>query len=131
MRNCFIVPISSCPHKYRTIAPIIGRTPIQCLEHYEKLLDASCAKDETMNLVMTHKNCDLIGEIDQNPESKPARPDPVDMDEDEKEMFSEARTWLASTRGKKAKRLASLQKRELNATGIDSGHRMRKRKGIV
>ena len=29
------------------------------------------------------------GEIDPNPESKPARPDPVDMDEDEKEMLSE------------------------------------------
>ena len=31
------------------------------------------------------------GEIDPNPESKPARPDPVDMDEEEKEMLSEAR----------------------------------------
>jgi len=31
------------------------------------------------------------GEIDPNPECKPARPDPVDMDEDEKEMLSEAR----------------------------------------
>lgn len=31
------------------------------------------------------------GEIDPNPESKPARPDPIDMDEDEKEMLSEAR----------------------------------------
>lgn len=30
------------------------------------------------------------GEIDPNPESKPARPDPVDMDEDEKEMLSGA-----------------------------------------
>lgn len=26
------------------------------------------------------------GEIDPNPETKPARPDPVDMDEDEKEV---------------------------------------------
>ena len=93
------------------------------------------------------------GEIDPNPESKPARPDPVgactaavscrrrcrcrrcrwcrsrrrrrlpccplpclqlvrqfsacaDMDEDEKEMLSEARARLANTRGKKAKRKA-------------------------
>ena len=71
------------------------------------------------------------GEIDPNPEAKPARPDPVDMDEDEKEMLSEARARLANTRGKKAKRkarekqleearrLALLQKRrELKAAGI-------------
>lgn len=31
------------------------------------------------------------GEIDPHPETKPARPDPIDMDEDEKEMLSEAR----------------------------------------
>jgi pre-mRNA-splicing factor CDC5/CEF1 len=37
------------------------------------------------------------GEIDPNPEAKPARPDPVDMDEDEKEMLSEARARLANT----------------------------------
>ena len=29
------------------------------------------------------------GEIDPNPENKPARPDPIDMDEDELEMLSE------------------------------------------
>ena len=44
------------------------------------------------------------GEIDPHPETKPARPDPVDMDEDEKEMLSEARARLANTKGKKAKR---------------------------
>lgn len=38
------------------------------------------------------------GEIDPNPESKPARPDAVDMDEEEKEMLSEARARLANTR---------------------------------
>lgn len=83
------------------------------------------------------------GEIDPNPESKPARPDPIDMDEDEKEMLSEARARLANTKGKKAKRkarekqldearrLASLQKyRELKAAGIPIRQRFRKRKGI-
>lgn len=73
------------------------------------------------------------GEIDPNPETKPARPDPKDMDEDELEMLSEARARLANTQGKKAKRkarekqleearrLASLQKRrELRAVGIIS-----------
>ncbi len=43
------------------------------------------------------------GEIDPNPETKPARPDPKDMDEDELEMLSEARARLANTQGKKAK----------------------------
>ncbi|XP_065906646.1 uncharacterized protein [Dysidea avara] len=35
--------------------------------------------------------------------NKPARPDPIDMDEDEKEMLAEARACLANTQGKKAK----------------------------
>lgn len=74
------------------------------------------------------------GEIDTAPETKPARPDMVDMDEDELEMLSEARARLANTQGKKAKRkarerqleearrLAALQKRrELRAAGIRSG----------
>eukprot|EP00842_Homolaphlyctis_polyrhiza_P001025 jgi/Hompol1/1923/HPOL_002844-RA len=73
------------------------------------------------------------GEIDPDPETRPARPDPVDMDEDEKEMLSEARARLANTQGKKAKRkarekqleearrLAFLQKRrELKAAGIET-----------
>ena len=29
------------PTQWRTIAPLVGRTPAQCLEHYEKLLDAA------------------------------------------------------------------------------------------
>jgi pre-mRNA-splicing factor CDC5/CEF1 len=82
-------------------------------------------------------------EIDPNPESKPARPDPVDMDEDEKEMLNEARARLANTRGKKAKRkarekqleeakrMASLQKRrELKAAGLDQARVHRKKRGI-
>jgi pre-mRNA-splicing factor CDC5/CEF1 len=74
-----------------------------------------------------------VGEIDTQPETKPARPDPIDMDEDEIEMLQEARARLANTQGKKAKRkgrekmlaeakrLADLQKRrELKAAGIIS-----------
>lgn len=130
------------PTQWRTIAPIVGRTPAQCLERYEKLLDAACAKDENYEPADDPRKL-RPGEIDPNPESKPARPDPVDMDEDEKEMLSEARARLANTRGKKAKRkarekqleearrLASLQKRrELKAAGIDVRHRRRKQKGI-
>lgn len=130
------------PTQWRTIAPIVGRTPSQCLERYEKLLDAACAKDENYEPGDDPRKL-RPGEIDPNPESKPARPDPVDMDEDEKEMLSEARARLANTKGKKAKRkarekqleearrLASLQKRrELKAAGIDNRQRKRKRKGI-
>ncbi|KAJ0988506.1 hypothetical protein J5N97_006862 [Dioscorea zingiberensis] len=130
------------PTQWRTIAPIVGRTPSQCLERYEKLLDAACVKDENYEPSDDPRKL-RPGEIDPNPESKPARPDPVDMDEDEKEMLSEARARLANTRGKKAKRkarekqleearrLASLQKRrELKAAGIHTRQRKRKRKGI-
>ncbi|KAL9381849.1 hypothetical protein Peur_024884 [Populus x canadensis] len=130
------------PTQWRTIAPIVGRTPSQCLERYEKLLDAACVKDDNYDPGDDPRKL-RPGEIDPNPESKPARPDPVDMDEDEKEMLSEARARLANTKGKKAKRkarekqleearrLASLQKRrELKAAGIDNRHRKRKRKGI-
>ncbi|CAG8523095.1 8965_t:CDS:10 [Dentiscutata erythropus] len=124
------------PTQWRTIAPIVGRTPSQCLERYQKLLDEAEAK-EGADLDLTGPtggdagpSADDVrrlrpGEIDPDPETKPARPDPVDMDEDEKEMLSEARARLANTQGKKAKRkarekqleearrLASLQKTTL------------------
>lgn len=37
------------PNQWRTIAPIIGRTAGQCMEHYEKLLDQA---QETQQQVM-------------------------------------------------------------------------------
>ncbi|OLY82751.1 Pre-mRNA-splicing factor CEF1 [Smittium mucronatum] len=135
------------PTQWRTIAPIVGRTPAQCLERYQKLLDDAEAhisgKKDDLSLQgpqggesgdATAEDIRRLrpGEIDPDPETKPARPDPVDMDEDEKEMLSEARARLANTQGKKAKRkarerqleeakrLASLQKRrELKAAGIE------------
>ncbi|KAL8061728.1 hypothetical protein ABFX02_02G103800 [Erythranthe guttata] len=126
------------PTLWRTMA-IFGRTSSQCLERYEKLLDAACGN----NIDDYDPRKLRPGEIDPNPESKPARPDPVYMDEDEKEMLSEARARLANTRGKKAKRkarekqleearkLASLQKtRELKAAGADVRQRKRKTSGI-
>ncbi|KAJ1901793.1 Pre-mRNA-splicing factor cef1 [Kickxella alabastrina] len=126
------------PTQWRTIAPIIGRAPAQCLERYQRLLDEAesrAAGQEDLGL----RGSDAQearklrpGEIDPNPESKAARPDPVDMDEDEKDMLSEARARLANTMGKKAKRkarerqleearrLAALQKRrELKAAGVE------------
>ncbi|CAI9302725.1 unnamed protein product [Lactuca saligna] len=110
------------PSQWRIIAPIVGCTPSQCLEHYEKLLDENFEPRKLQP-----------GEIDPNPESKPARPGPVDMNENEKQMVSEARARLSNTKGKKAKRkarekqltearrVACLQKRrELKAAGIDN-----------
>ncbi|CAI5732794.1 unnamed protein product [Hyaloperonospora brassicae] len=132
------------PSQWRTIAPIVGRTAAQCMEHYERLLDAAQQKDGVD--VSDDPRRLRPGEIDPNPENKPARPDPVDMDEDEKEMLSEARARLANTKGKKAKRkarekqleearrLAALQKkRELKMAGILSSKpsvHMKKRKYI-
>jgi len=129
------------PCQWRTIAPIVGRTAAQCLEHYEKLLDQAQDKEDGVDAADDPRRL-RPGEIDPNPESKPARPDPVDMDEDEKEMLSEARARLANTQGKKAKRkarekqlmearrIASLQKRrELKAAGIDLP-KYRRRRGV-
>ncbi|KAJ2777593.1 Pre-mRNA-splicing factor cef1 [Coemansia javaensis] len=140
------------PTQWRTIAPIVGRAPAQCLERYQRLLDEAEARaageDDGLGLqgevgaegraaagagaAGSDARRLRPGEIDPHPETKPARPDPVDMDEDEKDMLSEARARLANTQGKKAKRkarerqleearrLATLQKRrELKAAGIE------------
>ncbi|KAJ1768693.1 Pre-mRNA-splicing factor cef1 [Coemansia sp. RSA 1813] len=134
------------PTQWRTIAPIVGRTPAQCLERYQRLLDEAEARtageDDDLGLrgeagaegqaASSDARRLRPGEINPNPETRPARPDPVDMDEDEKDMLSEARARLANTQGKKAKRkarerqieearrLATLQKRrELKAAGVE------------
>jgi pre-mRNA-splicing factor CDC5/CEF1 len=118
------------PNQWRTIAPIVGRTAAQCMDQYERLLDQ--AQEEHQETSDDPRRL-RPGEIDPAPETKPARPDPIDMDEDEKEMLSEARARLANTKGKKAKRkarerqleesrrLSMLQKRrELKAAGIET-----------
>lgn len=138
------------PTQWRTIAPIVGRTATQCLERYQKLLDdAENAENDELGLGDgENENAKpaigglRVGEIDTDPETRPARPDPVDMDDDEKEMLSEARARLANTQGKKAKRkarerqleearrVAFLQKkRELKAAGINL-RQTKKKKGM-
>ncbi|KAG5973918.1 Pre-mRNA-splicing factor cef1 [Claviceps digitariae] len=131
------------PTQWRTIAPIVGRTANQCLERYQKLLDEAEARESSLALMgpdggeTQAPSADDVrrlrpGELDPDPETKPARPDTIDLDEDEKEMLSEARARLANTQGKKAKRkarerqqeesrrIASLQKRrELKTAGIN------------
>ncbi|CAN8069664.1 unnamed protein product [Agarophyton chilense] len=129
------------PTSWRTIAPMIGRTAAQCIEHYEELIDQAqhdtardgiAAGNAMVGTAAAMGSRGKTGDSDAAPETKPARPDPVDMDEDELEMLSEARARLANTKGKKAKRkarekqlemakkVALLQKRrELKAAGID------------
>lgn len=71
------------------------------------------------------------GELDPDPESKPARPDTIDLDEDEKEMLSEARARLANTQGKKAKRKArERQLEESRRLAVLQKHRELKHAGI-
>ncbi|KAJ4317845.1 Pre-mRNA-splicing factor cef1 [Neodidymelliopsis sp. IMI 364377] len=132
------------PTQWRTIAPIVGRTATQCLERYQKLLDDQESR-ESGDLSLAGPDggesaaptADEVrrlrpGEVDAYSESRPARPDAIDMDEEDKEMLSEARARLANVSGKKAKRkarerqleesrrLALLQKRrELKAAGIN------------
>ncbi|THG96828.1 hypothetical protein EW026_g5074 [Hermanssonia centrifuga] len=109
------------PTQWRTIAPIVGRTATQCLERYQKLLDeAEMKENEELGLAgpgdEAGPSADDVrrlrpGEIDPDPETKPARPDPIDMDEDEE-----------------ARRLAVLQKkRELKAAGIIMRHKTKKK----
>lgn len=128
------------PTQWQTIAPMIGRTPAQCLEHYELLLDR--AQAESGEEVSTARKL-KPGEIDTHPEMRPARPDPVDMDEDQKESLNEALARLANTKGKKAsrksrelllketRRMALAQKqRELRAAGIVRKKKRKKTDGI-
>ncbi|KAK6459185.1 uncharacterized protein RJT20DRAFT_124367 [Scheffersomyces xylosifermentans] len=135
------------PNQWRTIAPIVGRTATHCVERYQKLLD-DAANDgglddkEATEFGLSGPGIESlpatgasgVGELNINPESKPAKPDEEEMDDEEREMLSEARARLANTSGKKAKRkarermleeskrIALLQKRrELKAAGINVG----------
>ncbi len=157
------------PAQWKTIGPLVGgRTAVQCQERYEMLLDQAAAAtagsslkegdDGTMDTTtadggeMGGEGTSIssssaarklrAGDIDPHPETKPARPDPIDMDEDEIEMLQEARARLANTQGKKAKRkarekmlneakrLADLQKRrELKQAGLLSSAARTKLRG--
>ncbi|KAF1831857.1 hypothetical protein BDW02DRAFT_531008 [Decorospora gaudefroyi] len=132
------------PTQWRTIAPIVGRTATQCLERYQKLLDEQEARESGELGLAGPEGGEAAapsaedvrrlrpGEVDAYAESRPARPDAIDMEDEDKEMLSEARARLANVSGKKAKRkarerqleesrrLALLQKRrELKAAGIN------------
>ncbi|KAK6205541.1 uncharacterized protein RJT21DRAFT_16611 [Scheffersomyces amazonensis] len=136
------------PNQWRTIAPIVGRTATHCVERYQKLLDdaAKVVDDDDNDNDESESDLGLtgpgieslpasgvsVGELNINPESKPAKPDDDELEDEEREMLTEAKSRLANTSGKKAKRkarermldeskrLALLQKRrELKAAGIN------------
>ncbi|CDK28421.1 unnamed protein product [Kuraishia capsulata CBS 1993] len=127
------------PNQWRSIEAVLGRTATQCVERYQKLLDDAALGQASSEYSLSGLTLESsaatgnsqVGDINLNPESKPAMPDAEDMDDDEREMISEARARLVNTQGKKAKRktrermmeenqrVAMLQKRrELKQAGI-------------
>lgn len=79
------------PTQWRTIAPIVGRTATQCLERYQKLLDEQETRESgDLGLAgpeggeAAAPSADDVrrlrpGEVDAYAESRPARPDAIDM----------------------------------------------------
>lgn len=124
------------PNQWRSIAPIMGRTATQCVERYQKLLEDAVKGDvsdesDGEELKLSGPGIETLPALGNAFESLPSRPDMEDMDDDEREMLSEATARLANTHGKKAKRkerermldeskrISLLQKRrELKAAGI-------------
>lgn len=134
------------PHQWRSIAPIMGRTATQCVERYQYLLEAALKgedeeDDDEDDLKLSGPGIETLPALGNAFESLPSRPDMEDMDEDEREMLSEAKARLANTQGKKAKRkdrermldeskrISLLQKRrELKAAGINVSLELKNRK---
>ena len=108
------------PTQWRTIAPLVGRTATQCLERYQKLLDEA-EQREAGELGLggpdggetKAPNADDVrrlrpGEVDPDPESKPARPG------------KKAKRKARERQLEESRRLAVLQKRrELKNAGIN------------
>lgn len=100
------------PNQWRSIADIVGRTATHCVERYQKLLDDATKTDGEDDLKLVGPGIESlpasgqVGDLNINPESKPSRPDLELLDDEEKEMLSEAKARLANTQGKKAKRKA-------------------------
>lgn len=134
------------PNQWRSISNILNRTAVQCVERYQKLIDEAAGikpGDDEENLGLSGPGIETlpavgassglaVGEMNLNPESKPARPDDEDLPDDEREMLAEAKARLGNIQGKKAKRkarermleeskrIALLQKRrELKSAGIN------------
>lgn len=125
------------PNQWRSISPVMGRTPAQCVERYQQLLDRTMGlnQDEVEeaedDLKLAGPGIETMPALGNSYESLPSRPDMEEMDEDEQEMLSEATARLSNTLGKKAKRkerermmrenrrVTLLEKRrELKAAGV-------------
>lgn len=128
------------PNQWRTVAPIMGRTATHCAERYQKLIDDVMEGEDELKefgimgpgMESLPSTGNQVGDLNFNPEGMPAIPDEEDMDDEQREMLTEAKARLANTQGKKAKRkarermlqesrrLALLQKRrEFKAAGIN------------
>lgn len=100
------------PNQWRSIADIVGRTATHCVERYQKLLEDATDTATISDVGVTGPGIESLpasgqaGDLNINPESKPSRPDLDQLDDEEKEMLSEAKARLANTQGKKAKRKA-------------------------
>lgn len=64
------------PAQWRTIGPLVGRTPHQCVEHYEKLLDLAQGRELGDDDPRKLKPGE-IGKIDQTPRPSTGRPVPT------------------------------------------------------
>lgn len=131
------------PNQWRSIAPVLGRTPTQCVERYQELLERVLKGDEEEDdeLKLSGPGIETLPALGNAQESLPSRPDLEDMDEDEQEMLSEAKARLGNTQGKKAKRkdrermlaeskrISLLQKRrEMKAGGINVSLELKNKK---
>ncbi|KAG0681791.1 Pre-mRNA-splicing factor cef1 [Pichia californica] len=140
------------PNQWSSISLLLNRTANQCIERYQELLaNYSGTENEALNdkLLLTgniessginNKSAgSALGGLNLNPESRPAREDLDEMDDDEKEMISEAKARLANTQGKKAKRKARekilnesrrvadlLRRRELKQVGVNAKLKLKK-----
>ena len=114
------------PMQWRTIAQYFGRSAHQCLERYRELIDKASGTPHVAD-----NDAAAAHQMMPNFETWAAVPDPVDMDQESKEMLAEARARLANTQGKKARRkarerqldvlrkvTAMKKKRELEAAGL-------------
>ena len=144
------------PNQWSSISLMLNRTANQCIERYQELLsdytgqeDVAADENTGASRLLLTGNVESsgarntagssLGGLNLNPESKPARADLDEMDEDEKEMISEARARLTNTQGKKAKRKARekileesrrvaelLRRRELKQVGINAALKTKK-----
>lgn len=138
--------VRTLPNQWRTISELMGRPSQQCIERYNILLETELSKTDgeattSANSAISTSFGFKPNEIHPSAETQKAKPDNDELDEDEREMLSEARARLLNTQGKKAtrkvrermleesKRIAQIQKRrELKQAGINTSLKKSKKK---